>query len=315
MLVLFIFIGLLVKTQSISDKFVPQTVEKGFDGSLSPISCAYADHSFWIPGNRIYDNDGKIFPITLKHFCERNFKNDLTIIMYGSSHIRMLMFSLVKFLTNKELPKWMFRMDKGGASGKDCPSLKRAGLQPICGHTGWQTHQINVCKEQIKFNIFYKFKTFTHTPEEDELFLTLVKNHSIFKRPDLIILEGSGSLWGPRVRSYTEKQVPGMSFDTQRDYFYKMMKKQFPGVRKIWMTGHAERCRKERSLIKTEANKHSFFQVLKDWRDIESYHDNGCTFERCRLAVLMPEEVEFAHGAYGVLLDVYSQMILVNSFN
>ena len=287
MSVVYIFQTIILLNQQVSNQLQQKSSSPPtpYLPSFFQLNGTWSSHKPWI----WTDTKGEKWGENQRKFDTWN--KDISIVFYGSSHLREIYFSQIRIETNvpigTDLSAEIRRIPSGDPEKEGNRALcdpgktgYTAGLYGIdlknCGNPGFRIVR------ELSNKTVIGFKTFLHTPEADALFLKKLEAKHV-SNPDLVLVDIG--IWGAR-----GKRGNGiLSVAQEISYFIDWTQTHFKTV--IWVYGGSG----FDAQIITELKRR------KRVRDV--------IFDKTLLLDTRPKRMPCGHGCAGPLMRVEAQII------
>jgi hypothetical protein len=157
-------------------------------------------------------------------------KQNTSLVLYGSSHIREILFALMRL---------EYGMDMSGTLSRNLTSLPAGtNIKPGCdptksGHiAGRYGVDINLCGfpsrrviQELGPNVAFGFKTFLHTPDAEAHFLEFLE-HKGLRYPDIIVMDAG--IWGLRGKKTGGSAQTVLAPSEEWQYCMEWIRRSFP---------------------------------------------------------------------------------------
>jgi hypothetical protein len=197
------------------------------------------------------DESGR--PWLLDDLAESAWTSALSVVFYGSSHLRELHTEIVRWNLglpmgkagkNFDLPQAV--TDVGSRSCRDCSRCtKQVGLDGLDGvdlkACGPPMYRI---VEELSDTVAIGFKTYIHTPLAEALFLERLTRDGL-RHPDVLVVDCG--VWGPRGGIGFDQIADNKVYDyklpshmDEVEYFVSWVHTHFPRSLVVWIFGFCE---------------------------------------------------------------------------
>ena len=243
------------------------------------------------------------------------------MVIYGSSHLRELYFSMVKMkrgqtwmTTDLEpsimnfgsgIPRNVKRCDPGRTGyvqGKFGIDLENCGLPD----KAMDTVLVNGT------TLARGFKTFLHTPDADDVFATFLKENHMDQPAAVIVDVG---VWGTRGRRVTNRFNYTLTPDEEFDYYFDWLDTTFP---------HNSTSTRMLLILENKQYYNSAFKIFRNDTDESSFGDmvHRRVFEyvasnplanvlrKDKLTGTKPKRMVCRHGCGGPIMTIVADMTL-----
>lgn len=169
-------------------------------------------------------------------------RNQTTVVLYGSSHLRALYFQLVRL--HRGLP-YLAKLEKeiehlacGRILNDNCDPNRTGFLQGLYGIN------LEYCGEPDKRLIpelgpgsAVGFKTFLHTPDADSRFLDFLDSHDL-RHPNILVVDvGVWGARGNRTGLSNSSTQAVMTFEEELDYYLYWLRSSFSSSLIVYVLG------------------------------------------------------------------------------
>ena len=234
-----------------------------------------------------------------------------SMVFYGSSHMRELHLAMIRLVRGLQY------MEELEPNVTNVGSGTKLALNPLWKHcdpgkTGWSDAKYGVDMKscgvpgkrlvpELGENIAIGFKTFIHTPEADDIFVTWLQQQQdvVHVRHPKVLIADVG-VWGPRGTKMSTTLNYTLSLQEEIDEYLTWLRMTFPTTHIVFIVGGSEQPSRVTNAVLVA------LQLLSDRDPTKQVH----LFRKDWIMKHKLPEMECQHGCKGPVLVLMATILL-----